>query len=122
MKQRQLRVAEAVKAEIGSLLLTELKDPRIAFTSVTEVEVSGDLSRVTIYFSVLGDDAAKEQTLKGLLSSKGVMRRAIGRRLQLRLTPEVEIQLDNSIEHGARILELIEKEVTAKEPSEVSKE
>ncbi|MCL2498000.1 MAG: 30S ribosome-binding factor RbfA [Symbiobacteriaceae bacterium] len=111
MKQRAMRIAEAIKEEVGNLLLYELKDPRIAFVSVTEVEVSGDLRLATIYFSVLGSEEEKKATLKGLSSSKGVLRRAIGQRLQLRHTPEIEIALDDSIARGAKILEILAKEL-----------
>lgn len=121
MKQRAMRVAEAIKEVVGGLLLYELKDPRIAFASVTEVEVSGDLSEATIYFSVLGSEEEKRATLKGLQSSKGLIRRAIGQRLQLRNVPEVEIKLDDSIARGAKILELI-KEVVPEDEAKPSEE
>jgi ribosome-binding factor A len=110
-----MRVAEAIKEEVGELLLHHLKDPRISFASVTEVDVSGDLRLATIYFSVLGSDEEKKKTLQGLESSKGRIRYAIGQRLQLRNTPEIEIQLDDSIARGARILELIKQEVPENE-------
>ena len=111
MKQRAMRIADAIKDEVGRLLLHELKDPRIAFASVTDVEVRGDLSEATIFFSVLGSDDEKQKTLQGLKSSKGVIRRAVAQRLQLRSAPEIVIALDDSIERGARILDIL-KEIT----------
>jgi len=109
MKQRAMRIADAIKDEVGRLLLHELKDPRIAFASVTDVEVRGDLSEATIFFSVLGTEEEKQKTLQGLKSSKGVMRRAVAQRLQLRSAPEIVIALDDSIERGARILDILKE-------------
>ena len=111
MKQRAMRVAEAIKEEIGNLLLYEIKDPRIAFCSVTDVEVSGDLSKATVYVSIMGSEEERTQSMLGLESCKGVLRRAIGQRLKLRQTPELSIVLDNSIAKGARLLELMKKEL-----------
>ena len=118
MKQRAMRVAEAIKEVVGEQLLYHLKDPRIAFASVTDVEVSGDLRLATIFFSVLGDEDARTKTLEGLESSKGKIRHAIGQRLQLRHIPEIEIMLDDSIARGSRILELIKQEVPEAEKPE----
>ena len=108
MNQRAARIAEVIKEEVGQLLLHRLTDPRIAFASVTEVEVSGDLRIATIYFSVMGSEIEKKNTLQGLKSSKGIIRRAVSQRLQLRNAIEIEISLDNSIERGAHILDIID--------------
>ena len=108
MNQRAARIAEVIKEEVGQLLLHRLTDPRIAFASVTEVEVSGDLRIATIYFSVMGSETEKKNTLQGLKSSKGIIRRAVSQRLQLRNAIEIEISLDNSIERGAHILDIID--------------
>jgi len=96
-----------MKEEVGLLLLHHLKDPRIGFASVTDVEVSGDLSKATIFFSVLGSEEEKQDTWAGLQSSKGMIRSRLAARLDIRITPEIEIALDDSIARGARILELI---------------
>jgi len=111
MKQRVLRVADAIKDEVGQMLLFELKDPRIAFTSVSDVEVSGDLRLATIYFSVLGTEEEKAQTLAGLESSKGLIRSRLAKRLNIRNVPEITLALDDSIARGARVLELLKQEV-----------
>ena len=107
IRQRAARVAEVMKEEVGLLLLHHLKDPRIGFASVTDVEVSGDLSKATIFFSVLGSEEEKQDTWAGLQSSKGMIRSRLAARLDIRITPEIEIALDDSIARGARILELI---------------
>lgn len=105
-RQRAQRVGEQMKVEIAALI-RDLKDPRIGFASIVQVEVTNDLSLAKIYVSVLGDEAAKKETLKGLQSATGFIRSELARRLQLRHTPQLQFQLDKSIEHGARISELL---------------
>ena len=78
-------------------------------TSVTEVEVTGDLSIAKIYVSVLGNDEEKEETLNGLENAKGFIRKSISDNIELRHSPMPEFYLDESIEQGMRISELISK-------------
>lgn len=105
-RQRAQRVGEQMKEEIAGLI-RDLKDPRIGFASIVQVEVSNDLSLAKVYVSVLGDDEAKKDTLKGLQSATGFVRTELARRLQLRYTPQLQFLLDTSIEHGARISKLL---------------
>lgn len=107
MHQRPERVGEAIKEEISDILRNEIKDPRIGFVSVVEVEVSPDLRHAKVYVSVLGDDEARVQSLKGLESATGFIRSEIGRRIRLRHTPEILFRLDKSIEHGVKIARLL---------------
>ncbi len=100
---RTERIAEAIKKEVSDLLMREIRDPRIGFASITDVEVSGDLRLVKIFISVLGDEQQKNDTMAGLESAKGLIRSTIGKRVQLRYTPEVVLKLDESIARGARI-------------------
>lgn len=104
---RSQRVAEAMKTELAQLIRDEVKDPRIGFVSIVKVEVTGDLRQAKVYVSVLGDDAAKKNTLKGLQSAAGMLRREVAQRLQIRYTPELVFSLDESIAHGARIAALL---------------
>lgn len=103
---RQERVAEALREEISSLL-SELKDPRVGFASITRVEVSSDLRYARVYVSVLGDEAGKKATMEGLHSATGFIRSEVGRRVRLFRTPEISFHLDESLEKGARVLKLI---------------
>lgn len=107
MHQRPERVGEAIKEEISDILRNEIKDPRIGFVSVVEVEVSPDLRHAKVYVSVLGDEEARVQSLKGLESATGFIRSEIGRRIRLRHTPEILFRLDKSIEHGVKIARLL---------------
>jgi len=104
---RSNRVAESIHKEVSSLLLKGLKDPRIGFVTITGVEVTPDLHLARIYFSVMGDEEARKNTQKGLNSSIPYVRREIGRRLQLRLVPDVLFEYDSSLEYGNRIESLI---------------
>ncbi|NLG83563.1 MAG: 30S ribosome-binding factor RbfA [Firmicutes bacterium] len=106
---RARRLAELVKEEMGQILHRMLKDPRIGFVSVTDVEVSTDLAHIKIYLSPYGDAEAKRQTMAGLESARGFIRSELGQRLRLRHTPEIELIADDSIERGARIMSLLEE-------------
>ncbi len=93
MSMRANRVAEQMKKELGGIIGQKLKDPRIGFVTVTDVEVTGDLQQATIFISVLGSESEKEDTLKGLNKAKGFIRTEIGQRIRLRITPEIEFRI-----------------------------
>ena len=103
------RINEEIQRELSDLL-RELKDPRVHRTmlSITRVETTPDLRYAKIYVSLLDKEFTKE-TLAGLKSSAGYLRRELGRSLQLRYTPELQWQPDDSITQGAHILELLSK-------------
>ena len=89
-------------------IIRNLKDSRIPLmTSVVKVSVTNDLRYAKAYISVMGDDETKKKAMEGLKSAAGYIRREIGKRIDLRYTPEVIFELDSSIEHGARIEELL---------------
>jgi len=100
------RVRTAIREEV-SAILRGFKDPRLGFVSVTDVEVSKDARVAKVFVSVLGDDRAKEDTLKALASGTGFVRRELGQRLQLRHVPEIIFRFDSSIERGTRIQALL---------------
>jgi ribosome-binding factor A len=105
--KRSNRVGGAIKEEISRLLLREIKDPRIGFVTITRVKVSKDLRFVKVYFSVLGDQSVRADSLTGLNSAKGFVRRELGRRLRLRYVPDIVFSFDSSLEHMSRLAELI---------------
>lgn len=104
---RKGRINEELQREL-STLIRSLKDPRVqqSMVSVTKVEATGDLRYAKVYISVLDKDKSKE-TLKGLKSAAGFLRREIGSRLQLRYTPELIFEEDDSIAYGARMFDLL---------------
>lgn len=109
-KKRLSRIAEEIKRVVSQLIQREIKDPRISpLTSITKVEVTNDLSYAKIYISVMGNDEDKENTLTGLKSAKGFIRREIGNRIDLRHSPEPVFYLDESIEQSLYISKLIEE-------------
>ena len=101
------RINEEMKREMG-MTLRELKDPRIPLmTSVVKAEVTQDLRFAKVYVSVLGNSEVQNEAIKGLKQAAGFVRREVGHRLNLRITPQIHFELDHSIEHGAHINELL---------------
>ncbi len=108
----QLRVEklqELIKQEMSKMLLREIKDPRIGFVTVTDVEVTGDLREAKIYVSIMGGEEQIQSSLEGLHSALGFIRREIGRRIRLRFTPEISFALDNSLDYGEHIQKILLK-------------
>lgn len=103
------KVQEFIKQEISKIILTELKDPRVGFATITQVEATGDLRSAKIYVSLMGSDEQKAETWKGLQSSLGYMRSEIGKRIRMRITPELSLHIDESLNYSAHIQELLIK-------------
>ena len=101
------RINEDLQRELSALIRT-LKDPRVqqSMVSVTKVDATGDLRYAKVYISVLDKDKSKE-TLKGLKSAGGFLRREVASRLQLRYTPELVFEEDDSIAYGAKMFDLL---------------
>ena len=98
-----------VRRELSNLILNEIKDPRICpMTSVVEVEVAPDLKTAKAYISVLGDEQAQKDTLAGLKSAEGYIRRALAKSINLRNTPEIRFVMDQSIEYGVNMSKMID--------------
>ncbi|MFE8695139.1 30S ribosome-binding factor RbfA [Cytobacillus sp. FJAT-53684] len=118
MSLRANKVGEQMKKELGEIISRKIKDPRVGFVTVTDVQVTGDLQQATVFISVLGDEEQKENTLKGLAKAKGFIRSEIGQRIRLRKTPEILFEFDESIDYGNRIdtlLHQIQDEERSKE-------
>lgn len=106
---KNTRVNTEVQRELSSILRGGIKDPRVApMTSVVAVEVAPDLKTCKAYISVLGDKKAQEDTVKGLQSAEGYIRRELARNLNMRNTPEVKFILDQSIEYGVNMSKMID--------------
>jgi ribosome-binding factor A len=105
--KRSERLGELILAEISDLIARDIKDPRIGFVTLTRVEVSDDLRFAKVFASILGTEQEKVRTLQGLSSATGYIRRHLGRTLHLRYTPELTFLLDASLEHGAKIAQLL---------------
>ncbi len=108
MTRRTERINDQLREEISALVLREMKDPRIGgLVTITEVEVSPDLSHAKVFVSVLGSEDEKKSTLKALGAASGFLQRELRRRLTIRRMPELAFVADDSIAHGARILSLL---------------
>lgn len=105
---KNTRINQEVQKELSNLILFEVKDPRIApMTSVSDVEVAPDLKSAKVFISVLGDPAVKDATIKGLKSAAPFLRSCLAKNLNLRNTPELRFILDESLEYGMHMNELI---------------
>jgi ribosome-binding factor A len=101
------RVNQLIREEISLLLQRELKDPRLGFVTVTQVETSPDLRTAKVFVSVLGDEAQWTASLAALASARGFIRNWLRQHLDLRQTPDLDFRADRSMEHAARIQELL---------------
>ena len=112
---KNTRINGEVLKELSNIIRSEIKDPRInPMTSVVSVEVAPDLKTCKAYISVLGDEKSQQDTIAGLKSAEGYIRRELARTVNLRNTPEIKFILDQSIEYGINMSKLID-EVTKKD-------
>ena len=112
---KNTRINGEVLKELSNIIRSEIKDPRInPMTSVVSVEVAPDLKTCKAYISVLGDEKSQQDTIAGLKSAEGYIRRELARTVNLRNTPEIKFILAQSIEYGINMSKLID-EVTKKD-------
>jgi ribosome-binding factor A len=105
--RRQQRVNHALQHEISKLLETELNDPRLEGLTVSGVEISPDLRRARVFIIAVADAAREREVRAGLESATPFLRRELGKRVQLRIVPELDFRFDRSLDHGARIEQLL---------------
>lgn len=120
-ENRAMRVGELVRAEIAALLAKGLKDPRVGFVSVMGVKMSPDLRVASVYCSCFGSEQERKSSLIGLRRATGWIRREIGRNLRLRVTPEVRIFEDTSLDNVFHLDEVF-KELHESEGAERDEE
>jgi ribosome-binding factor A len=108
---RMRRVNEAVREVLSAQLAAGLKDPRIGFVTVTGVETSPDLRNARVFFSVLGDEAAREDALAGLRHSRGFLQALINSQLHMKRTPHLDFVYDTTAERAERLSRLIDEVV-----------
>ncbi len=105
---RSRRVDEAVRAVLSELI-SQLKDPRVGFVTVTAVKTSPDLRHARVYVSVLGDERQRTESLAGLNSAQGFLRRGVGAELALKHTPALAFHHDETIDQAMRIHQLLDE-------------
>jgi ribosome-binding factor A len=113
-KLRAEKLQALIKQELSTMLIRDVKDPRIKFVTITGVEVSNDLSYAKVYVSLYGSEKEQEQAWKGLQSGLGYFRSEIARRIDLRVAPILSFHKDTSMEYSAHI-ESILREIKEKE-------
>ncbi len=106
---RAKRVGEQVKRLLAELIRREVKDPRVGLVTVTAVEVSTDLTHARVYFTPFAGVGDGEVALEALRHASGFLRRELCNSLRLRVAPELEFRLDESVERGAKLTSLIDE-------------
>ncbi|MCK9604002.1 MAG: 30S ribosome-binding factor RbfA [Candidatus Omnitrophica bacterium] len=113
---RQDRVKEAIRREVSLILHDELKDPRLGFVTITDVELTPDLRYAKIFFSVLGKEEDYKKTQIALNSALGFIRKLLAERINLRFAPEIIFREDHSSEYSVRIEEVLNQLKEKNEP------
>ena len=117
MSLRNIRYAEEIKKEIAILLHRSIKDPRIPeFTSIVHVDVTKDLSICRVYISTLGSDEQNKKAVEGLKSASGYIKRDLGKRIKMRIMPELIFLADDSIRRAIEMSQLIDKTLHGDKP------
>ncbi len=121
MSQRTARLDELLRQEITGILARQVHDPRLGFLTVTDVDVSPDLRHATVWVSLLGGADERKGTLHALESAMPFVRREL-RGLRLKRIPELRVKVDDSVERGSRVLQLLNELEEGKDPNETSAE
>lgn len=104
------RVSEQIKRELAELIRLEVSDPRVTLVTITDVQVARDFSHAKVYFTRL--DGQHEAALEGLQRASGFLRRQLGRRIKIRLTPELIFKFDQTLDNANRLSDLIDQAVS----------
>ena len=110
---RTLRIAEDIKRDVAALLQSEIKDPRVGMVTISRVEVSPDLVHAKVFITLMDDGHELAASLQALNHAAGYMRRALAKRLRLRIVPQLRFVHDESVVRGARLSALIDAAVAA---------
>ena len=108
-RKRSERVSDLIKKEISFILLKEVKDPRIGFVTITMVEVSDDLRLAKVFYSVMGSDKEIRDTTIAMENASGFIKKKLGEKIRMRYLPDLVFKYDHSLEHGARISDILKK-------------
>lgn len=106
---RVRKMQEFIKQEVSSMLLREVKDPRLGFVTVTGVHLTGDSREATVYVSLFGSEKEKKESMTALEMATGFIRRELGKRLKIYYTPQISFEQDTSLDYGMHIEGLIKQ-------------
>jgi ribosome-binding factor A len=109
MSIKQDRMAERIQAILSELLLREIADPRLHHVTITEVRLDPELMYADVYVNALADESRQDVVMAGLERAKGFLRREIGKRIRIRVTPELHFHWDETLERGEHLNQLISK-------------
>lgn len=109
---RKDRVSEQIRRELAELIRTELKDPRVGMISITDVEVTADYAHAKVFFSTLAGSESLPDVMTGLQKASGFLRRELGKRISIHMTPQLHFVFDQSLERGADMDQLIKEALT----------
>jgi ribosome-binding factor A len=115
---RSSRVVEQIKRELAELIRLEVKDPRVGFVTITDVEITADYAHAKVFFSSLKGQDGAEEIQEGLRRASSFLRRELGRRVRIHTTPELHFVYDNSMEEGSRMSALIDKAMADTQPED----
>lgn len=107
--KRSFRVGDQIKREISEIVLLILKEPKLGFITITDVELTDDLRYAKVFYSVLGDENERSESQKGLERAKGFIQREIGKRMRLKHIPQIVFRFDPTTERAARIEQLLKQ-------------
>lgn len=119
---RKDRVAEQVRRELAELIRTELKDPRVGMISITDVQVTPDYAHAKVFFSTLAGSEHVPAVLTGLQKASGFLRRELGKRISIHMTPQLHFVFDQSLERGAELSKLIQEAVAISDSTDPAPE
>jgi ribosome-binding factor A len=112
---RSQRVAEQIRRELAELIRMEVKDPRVGFITLTDVEITPDYAHAKVFFTSMKGEEGLDEILTGLRRASGFLRRELGRRVRIHTSPELHFHYDSSVERGSRMSQLIDEVVRADE-------
>ncbi len=119
--KRADRVSDLVREVIGEMLRRDLNDPRLESVTITAVEMTDDLKLATVFFSAMGNPSREEESLRGLQSATGYMKKRLGRELRLRYIPDLLFKVDHSFDYGSKIDRLI-RTINEEKESDLTKD
>ncbi|MDT3670291.1 MAG: 30S ribosome-binding factor RbfA [Aromatoleum sp.] len=108
---RSQRVAEQIRRELAELIRLEVKDPRVGFITLTDVEITPDYAHAKVFFTSMRGEEGLDEILIGLRRASGFLRRELGKRVRIHTLPELHFQYDSSVERGSRMSQLIDEVV-----------
>ncbi len=106
--KRADRVGDLLRELISEIILKDLNDPRLELITITEVEITDDLKIATVFFSAMGNKAKEEESLCGLQSAAGYIKKRLGKELRLRYIPQLVFKVDRSFAYGSKIDRLLQ--------------